>query len=70
MSLDQREALFLIGFLIVTTLIVLCIVSTCLCYYKRCKSPQVLEKASESKTNYEQSSQQNPYVLCDFSINQ
>ena len=68
MSLEQ-QALFLIGFLIVTTLI-FCTIGSCLCFYKRCKSPQVLEKESESKANYEQSSQQNPYVLCDFSINQ
>ena len=63
MSLDQHEAMFLIGFLIVTTLI-FCIIT---CFYKWCDSPQVLEKESDSTENIEQS-QQNPYVLCDFSI--
>ena len=59
----------LIGFLIGIILIFLIIVA---CFYKWSKSSsQILEKENEStEENIEQSQHQNPYVVCDFSINQ
>ena len=67
LSLDQ-EAMCLIGFLIGIILIFLIIVA---CFYKwRKSSSQILEKENEStEENIEQSQHQNPYVVCDFSIN-